>query len=70
MGYPGNRWVTLVVNEPGRYHAHIMPRDDVTDHEPFPDCWCEPVADPYEHDIYIHNALDGREQREMERMRP
>lgn len=58
------------MNGPEQYHAHIMPRNDISDHEPFPDCWCGPVMDVYDHDIYIHIAADGREEREMERMRP
>lgn len=43
-------------------HWHVVPVGDLIEHENTPDCWCEPVLDPYaEGTLYIHNAIDGRE---------
>jgi hypothetical protein len=44
---------------------HIIPMDDLRDHEPSADCWCRPTLDDdFEDeggDVYLHHALDGRE---------
>jgi hypothetical protein len=42
---------------------HVLPIDDLRDHEESRDCWCaptvsqEPDADP----VVVHHAADGRE---------
>ena len=39
---------------------HILPIDDLREHEPTPDCWCHPdEAD--EDGIVVHHAMDNRE---------
>lgn len=44
-------------------HWHVVPVGDTKKHENSPDCWCEPVLDPYAEGIlYIHNVLDGRDR--------
>jgi hypothetical protein len=48
-------------------HIHIVPLNDLREHECSVDCWCGPtLADdcPPGTDIHLHNALDGRESYE------
>lgn len=48
---------------------HVYPIDDLREHVvDGGECWCHPyvdVGDLDEEDIAIHNALDGREMREL-----
>jgi hypothetical protein len=39
---------------------HVVPLNDWREHELSKACWCRPVKDQ-EEDIWIHNAMDGRE---------
>lgn len=45
-------------NSPRRYH--VVPVNDLREHELTPECWCKPTPDE-EHDVWTHHALDGRE---------
>lgn len=47
-----------MINPPMRYH--IVPLNDLREHEPTPQCWCMPTPDD-EHDVWVHHSLDGRE---------
>lgn len=41
---------------------HVVPENDLRDHDTSPNCWCHPAKDEdAEGDLYIHNSLDGRE---------
>lgn len=40
---------------------HILPIDDLRDHEPSKDCWCHPTLDDETEEFYIHHSMDGRE---------
>lgn len=41
---------------------HVVPIDDLRDHEPDKACWCRPTLNEEEDgDVYIHHSLDGRE---------
>lgn len=42
---------------------HVVPIDDLREHSTDSDkpCWCHPEHDE-EHDIYVHNSMDGREK--------
>lgn len=40
--------------------GHIIPIEDLRDHDLKADCWCRPVPD-IEDPLFTHNALDGRE---------
>lgn len=44
---------------------HVIPIDDLRDHEPNLDCWCQPYVDEEDEDYIIHNSLDGREDFEL-----
>lgn len=43
---------------------HVVPMNDLRDHEPSANCWCRPTLRDDEEtdgDVYIHHSLDGRE---------
>jgi hypothetical protein len=44
--------------------VHIVPEDDFREHEPCAECWCCPTPDDEEPRIYVHHAMDQREQYE------
>lgn len=44
---------------------HIVPKDDIREHDISSLCWCNPIMKDDEHDpIWLHNSLDGRENYE------
>jgi hypothetical protein len=61
-------WVAVVIETPYDTEYHLFPLEDLQEHTPFVDCWCIPAADDDDPDIWVHNALDRRE--EYERGRP
>ena len=48
---------------------HVIPLNDLREHEVSPTCWCRPTPDE-EHDVFVHHALDGREAYETGEKRP
>lgn len=40
---------------------HVIPEDDLREHVEDPSCWCMPLQDDEDPAVWIHNALDGRE---------
>jgi hypothetical protein len=42
---------------------HILPINDIREHEESIDCWCEPEEDI--NGVIIHNSADGREDYEV-----
>lgn len=40
---------------------HVVPVEDLKEHEPSLECWCRPYRDPLNPFGIIHNALDRRE---------
>ncbi len=63
-------WVSAMVYEPDdTRHFHIVPIGDLRDHEADPACWCSPTEDPDDLGIWVHNAMDRREEYERGRMR-
>ena len=40
---------------------HIVPTNDIREHESSKDCFCKPIPDEKEPSCWIHNSLDGRE---------
>lgn len=41
--------------------THVVPLNDLREHEPTIHCWCCPVEDRAAPDLWVHNALDKRE---------
>lgn len=63
-------WVSAMVYEPDdTRHFHIVPIGDLRDHEANPACWCSPTEDPDDLGIWVHNAMDRREEYERGRMK-
>ena len=46
---------------------HILPVNDLRDHEESENCWCRPR---YEDGVIIHNAMDQRELYETGERKP
>jgi hypothetical protein len=40
---------------------HVIPIDDLREHDPEKGCWCNPMPDQADSDVLIHNALDRRD---------
>jgi hypothetical protein len=47
-------------SEAGNFVQHIVPTDDLYEHELMPSCWCAPKIDPGDF-LAIHNSADNRE---------
>jgi hypothetical protein len=49
-----------------RYVSHVIPLEDLKEHEESLICWCNPRSDVFsEHKVlYVHHALDKREHDE------
>lgn len=43
---------------------HALPDDDLRDPVHGRDCWCKPTEEDYQGGIWLHNAIDGREEYE------
>ena len=41
--------------------VHVTPVDDFRPHATCIGCWCHPVADCDQPDVWTHNSLDNRE---------
>ncbi len=54
-------WLSITsVSNAGGLVTHIVPIDDMHDHELSFDCWCCPGLDE-EHWVATHHSADGRE---------
>ena len=42
--------------------VHVIPLDDLKEHEQDICCWCTPTCSARDKDVIVHNAADGREQ--------
>jgi hypothetical protein len=54
-------WITTKV---GRSDFHIIPLDDLREHDECKSCWCNPTLDTDCAEVVIHNAMDQRESYE------
>jgi hypothetical protein len=43
---------------------HVVPVNDLREHELSEDCWCIPIADEEEPSVLVHNSMDQRESYE------
>jgi hypothetical protein len=44
--------------------VHVVPLNDLREHQPSTTCWCKPRSSLHDYTVYIHNALDQREKYE------
>lgn len=49
---------------------HVVPVDDLREHELAPSCWCTPLRDAIAPKVISHNALDQREKFETGERKP
>jgi hypothetical protein len=59
-----NGWEALKVDMGVYLQMHVVPIDDLRPHMSSPQCWCRPLDDDPELYLYVHNALDKREEYE------
>lgn len=45
--------------------VHVVPIDDIKEHEMVRSCWCKPAL-KHNENVIVHNSLDGREYMETE----
>lgn len=43
---------------------HVIPVDDLREHEAASTCWCHPTPLEDQPSVYLHNAMDDREKYE------
>lgn len=55
--------------ESGHFAQHVVPVDDLREHDLMPDCWCEPTVDWISF-VAVHNAADQREKFERGERKP
>ena len=51
-------------SDPGGDAFHVVPIDDLREHDLDMSCWCHPVDDE---GVIVHNSMDGREDYETGR---
>jgi hypothetical protein len=49
------------ISEAGNLVQHIIPVEDIYEHELMPHCWCQPKIDRKDF-LAIHNSWDEREK--------
>lgn len=50
--------------------THVIPLNDIREHDADIDCWCRPQQDDDTSTLYVHNSADGREDFEEGRRLP
>lgn len=48
-------------------HYHVIPVGDLREHAVSRHCWCTPVQDEEEPNVWVHNSMDERESYEAGR---
>lgn len=60
-------WMFLHPKEGVDADCHVIPENDLKEHDISSECWCRPVDDHEAYDyVWLHNAKDGREDYEIE----
>lgn len=49
------------------HFVHVMPEDDLREHDISESCWCAPRPDVEEEFVMVHNSMDRREEYEQGR---
>lgn len=62
-------WIAVTWTHPdGSVIEHqVMPINDLREHEDNEDCWCGPTEDEDEPNLWVHHAMDRREEYEAGR---
>ena len=56
MGESSKQW--------GVFNGHVIPLDDLREHDESLACWCQPTPDHDEPNVIVHHSADLREQYE------
>lgn len=51
------------MSEDSDSNVHVIPLNDLKEHELMANCWCSPIRDEEDAYVVVHNALDGRDRR-------
>jgi hypothetical protein len=51
-------------------YIHVVPVDDLREHDIRNTCWCNPTQDEQEPLLWVHHSMDGREQFETGERKP
>ena len=51
-------------------HLHLVPINDLREHDLTITCWCRPTHDEEEPNVIVHNSMDGREAFETGERKP
>lgn len=58
-------WCVQTVHQvPAGIQAHVVPMYDLREHDLHGQCWCRPSQDEEDPAVWVHNALDRREDYE------
>ena len=70
MDLSGFTWILVTVYDVNDLvHYHIAPIMDLRDHDAHPTCWCGPTEDLDDPGIWVHHAMDRRDEYERGRMK-
>lgn len=61
-------WGWTYLRTPEEQWDHVIPDNDLREHETNPSCWCHPVEDDETDDdeyVLIHQSLDRREDYQL-----
>lgn len=65
-----SNWTLILgITEGGFSVSHVIPADDLYDHELSEQCWCQPELDDEEF-VATHHSFDNREAFEEGRRKP
>lgn len=59
--------MTIEPYRAGTSDLHVIPINDLRDHDETPECWCRPRRDDDEPSVIVHNSMDQRETHEAGR---
>ena len=48
-------------------HYHVIPTNDLREHENNANCWCNPTEDEDYPGVFVHHSMDRREEYETGR---
>lgn len=61
-----NQWKNIIIGD----QVHVLPMDDLKEHQESENCWCNPRRDEEELKLIIHNSVDQREKYETGERKP
>lgn len=63
-------WAAVTITDrAGAALVHVVPLDDLREHDMHAECWCRPTPDHDADTVIVHHAMDRREDYEGARGR-